>query len=44
MRQGHNVAAVALANKIARICWRTWRDGRDFERREPQEAGRITSC
>lgn len=44
IRHCHNVAAVALANKIARICWRTWRDGRDFERREPREEGRITSC
>lgn len=35
-RHCHNVAAVALANKLARICWRTWRDGRDFERREVQ--------
>ena len=23
---GHNVAAVALANKLARITWRVWRD------------------
>jgi transposase len=44
IRHCHNVAAVALANKIARICWRTWRDGRDFERREPGEEGRTTSC
>lgn len=43
-RHGHNVAAVALANKIARICWRTWHDGRDFERRESQEGGHTTSC
>ncbi len=43
LRHCHNVAAVALANKIARVCWRTWRDGRDFERREPREEGRITS-
>ena len=42
LRHGHNVAAVALANKIARICWRTWRDERDFARREPREEGRIT--
>jgi transposase len=32
-RSGHNVAAVALANKLARVCWRVWRDGRPFERR-----------
>ncbi|MCB9517983.1 MAG: IS110 family transposase [Gemmatimonadales bacterium] len=39
-RHCHNVAAVALANKLARICWRAWRDGRDFERREAQ----VTHC
>ena len=32
-RSGHNIAAVALANKLARICWRVWRDRRAFERR-----------
>lgn len=35
-RKGHNVAAVALANKLARVCWRVWRDQRPFERREPR--------
>lgn len=35
-RRGHNVAAVGLANKLARICWRVWRDQRPFERREPR--------
>lgn len=35
-RKGHNVAAVGLANKLARVCWRVWRDGRLFERREPR--------
>ena len=35
-RQTHNVAAVALANKLARFCWRVWQDGRPFERRAPQ--------
>jgi transposase len=44
LRHCHNVAAVALANKIARICWRTWHDGRDFERREAREEGRTTNC
>jgi len=44
LRHCHNVAAVALANKIARICWRTWRDGRDFERREPRKEGRSSNC
>ena len=33
-RKGHNVAAVGLANKLARICWRVWRDQRPFERRD----------
>jgi len=37
LRKGHNVAAVALANKLARVCWRVWRDGRPFERREATE-------
>ena len=29
-RRGHNKAAVALANKLARIVWATWRNDRDF--------------
>ena len=29
-RRGHNRAAVALANKIARIAWTVWREDRDF--------------
>ncbi len=41
-RHGYNVAAVALANKLARLCWRTWRDGRDFTRREPPDRRRMT--
>ncbi len=32
-RKGYNVAAVALANKLARIAWRVWCDGRAFEHR-----------
>jgi len=36
VRKGHNVAAVALANKLARIAWRVWRDQRPFARREAQ--------
>jgi len=44
IRHCHNVAAVALANKLARICWRTWRDSRDFERRAPRREGQITDC
>jgi transposase len=34
-RTCHNKAAVALANKLARIVWATWRRGEDFQRREP---------
>jgi transposase len=30
-RSGHNVAAVALANRLARIAWRVWKDQRPFE-------------
>jgi len=29
--RGHNKAAVALANKLARIAWATWNNDRDFE-------------
>jgi transposase len=32
-RKGYNVAAVALANKLARIAWRVWRDDRPFAAR-----------
>jgi transposase len=35
-RKGHNVAAVALANKLARICWRVWHEQRPLKRREPR--------
>jgi transposase len=28
--RGHNKAAVALANKLARIAWAVWRNGNDF--------------
>ena len=34
-RRGHNIAAVALANKLARVAWRVWRDQRPFESRRP---------
>ncbi len=34
-RKGYNVAAVALANKLARVAWRVWRDQRPFEPRRP---------
>ncbi|MBT8396655.1 MAG: IS110 family transposase, partial [Gemmatimonadetes bacterium] len=31
--RGHNIATVALANRMARIAWRVWRDQRPFQRR-----------
>lgn len=30
-RRGHNPAAVAMANKMARMIWALWRSGRSFE-------------
>ncbi len=30
-QSGHNKAAVALANKLARIAWAVWKNDRDFE-------------
>lgn len=35
--KGHNKAAVALANKMARIVWAVWRNGVDY-RQQPQAA------
>jgi hypothetical protein len=29
-RRGHNKAAIALANKLARIIWVVWRSEQDF--------------
>jgi transposase len=29
-RRGHNVATVALANRLARIAWAVWREERNF--------------
>lgn len=29
--RGHNIAVVALANRITRIAWRVWRDQRPFQ-------------
>ena len=29
--RGHNKAAVALANKMARMVWAVWRHDRDYE-------------
>jgi hypothetical protein len=30
-RTRHNKAAVALANKLARIAWAVWKHGREFQ-------------
>jgi transposase len=30
-RRGHNVAAIAMANKLARIAWAVWRQERRFK-------------
>ena len=36
---GHNKAAAALANKLARISWAVWKNDRNFEiAPEPQAA------
>jgi transposase len=35
---GHNKAAVALANKLARIAWGVWTSDRDFEPAPEQKA------
>ena len=41
LRSGHNVATVALANRIARIAWRVWKDQRAFQRHaHPHPPGR----
>ena len=32
-RRGFNLAAVALANKLARVAWRVWTDQRPFQPR-----------
>jgi hypothetical protein len=34
-RKGFNLAAVALANKLARVAWRVWTDQRPFHPRSP---------
>jgi transposase len=36
--RGHNKAAVALANELARIAWAVWRRGEPFQGRSPAEA------
>ena len=35
-RRGYNIATVALANKLARVAWRVWREQRPFEHRCPR--------
>jgi transposase len=35
-RRGHNVAAVALANKLARIVWAVWTRGCDYQAMTPR--------
>ena len=32
-RSGHNKAAIAVANKLARIVWAVWKSGKPFESR-----------
>ena len=34
-RSGHNKAAVAVANKLARVVWAVWKSGKPFESRSP---------
>ena len=36
--RGHNRAAVALANKLARICWALWRHGDRYQGRPLEQA------
>lgn len=36
--RGHNRAAVAVANKLARLCWALWRHGDRYEGRPLQQA------
>jgi transposase len=36
--RGHNRAAVAVANKLARICWAVWRHGERYQARPLQKA------
>lgn len=36
--RGHNRAAVAVANKLARICWALWRHGENYQGRPLQQA------
>jgi transposase len=36
--RGHNRAAVAVANKLARLCWALWRHGDRYQGRPLQQA------
>ena len=38
-RRGHNIAAVAVANKLARIAWAVWSTQRPFTAERPSPAG-----
>jgi transposase len=38
-RRGHNKAATAVANKLARIAWAVWKFGKPFESCAPDLAG-----
>jgi len=35
-RRGHNIAAVAVANKLARIVWAVWHQQRPFGPQAPR--------
>ena len=37
-KRGHNKAAVALGNKLARIAWSVWRDARNYQFRAVAKA------
>jgi transposase len=40
LRSGHNIATIALANRLARIAWRVWMDRRAYEHAERSPATR----
>ena len=42
-RRGHNVAAVAVANKLARIIWAVWRHQRPFAIDQAHSPDRLNS-
>jgi hypothetical protein len=41
LRSGHNIATIALANRLARIAWRVWTDQRAYERSRSPAVGRL---